>query len=151
MKRILATSAILMAMTGGAMAESHSAKPMMGTAAIDSAVYAPTDFLASNLIGMRIYNVEAELDLTAGVMDGAETEWDDIGEINDIVVTADGNISSVILGVGGFLGIGERDVAVAMGAITIVEEEGDSNDRFLVVKTSKEQLEQLPEFDRSSL
>lgn len=148
MKRFLATTAIVMSMSGAAMADSHAAKPMTGNGEIGSAVFNQTDFLASNLIGMRIYNVEADMDTSARVMDGAETEWDDIGEINDIIVTADGQISAVILGVGGFLGIGERDVAVAMDAITVVQEDGDSDDRFLVVKTSKEQLEQLPEFDR---
>jgi hypothetical protein len=55
----------------------------------------------------------------------------------------------VILGVGGFLGIGERDVSVSMDTIKIVREDGESNDRFLVVNTTKEALENAPEFDRN--
>ena len=35
-----------------------------------------------------------------------------IGEIMDVLVTKDGKINALIVGVGGFLGIGEKDVAV---------------------------------------
>lgn len=156
MTRLLATTAVLLSMSGAVFAESHSAikapdSTMPASAEIGAVMSEPTDFLASNLIGMRIYNVEAEMDTSAFVPDGIEIEWDDIGEVNDIIVTADGKVSAVILGVGGFLGIGERDVAIAMGAITVVTEEGDGSDRFLVVKTSKEQLEQVQEFDRDKV
>jgi len=40
--------------------------------------------------------------------------------------------------------MGERDVSVNMDEIRIVTEEGDMGDRFLVVTTSKEMLEQAP-------
>lgn len=120
----------------------------MGIAAAEASI---TDFYASDLIGMRVYNVEADYDMAAPLAAGGETEWDDIGEINDIVVTADGKVSAVILGIGGFLGIGERDVAVNMGAINVLTQDGDANDRFLVVQTSKEELEQLTEFTRDDL
>ena len=44
--------------------------------------------------------------------------------------------------------MGERDVSVNMDEIRIVTEEGDSDDRFLVVNTSKEMLEKAPAFER---
>lgn len=42
-----------------------------------------------------------------------------IGEINDVLVSQDGSINAVIIGVGGFLGIGEKDVAVNMSALQL--------------------------------
>jgi len=48
---------------------------------------------------------------------GADGE--SIGEINDVLVSQDGSINAVIIGVGGFLGIGEKDVAVDMGALEL--------------------------------
>src|SRR5690606_19641027 len=102
------------------------------------------DFYATDLIGMRIYNSENKVDADTAIAKGGETEWSDLGEVNDIIVTQDGTVSAVILGVGGFLGIGERDVAVPMDQIVVVHEEGDSDDRFLVISTTKEALEQLP-------
>lgn len=142
MKRFLGTTAILLSLTGPAFAASHTANGIGGT------VVEPSDFFASDLIGMRIYNSETEIDANMTIADDGEKEWDDIGEINDIIVGQDGKVKAVILGVGGFLGMGERDVTVSMDAIKVVREDGDSNDRFLVVTTSKEMLEQAPEFDR---
>lgn len=42
-----------------------------------------------------------------------------IGEINDVLVSQDGSVNAVIIGVGGFLGIGEKDVAVNMSALQL--------------------------------
>ncbi len=147
MKRILATTAIVMSMSGVAMAESHSTAMSHG-GAFGSVMATQNDFFASDLIGMRIYKVEEEMDPEQRIADGAETEWDDIGEINDLIVGQDGTVSAVILGVGGFLGIGERDISVSMDALRVLTEEGDSGDRFLVVNTTREELEAAPEFDR---
>ncbi|MGJ5621449.1 PRC-barrel domain-containing protein [Sulfitobacter sp. MF3-043] len=141
MKRFLSTTAVLLTLSGGAYADAHATG--FGDVTVQEG-----DFFASDLIGMRIYNSETEVDADAMVADGAETEWDDIGEINDVIISPDGQVTAVILGVGGFLGIGERDVSVSMDAIKVVREQGDSNDRFLVVTTSKEMLEKAPEFDR---
>ena len=143
MKRFLSTTAVILTMTSGAAyAEAH-----MG--AIGSVTLEQNDFLASDLIGMRIYNSETEMEQDAMVPTGANQEWDDIGEINDVIVSQDGTVTAVILGVGGFLGIGERDVSVPMDTIRVVRQEDDMANRFLVVNTTKEALEQAPQFDRN--
>ncbi len=142
MKRLLSTTALVIAMTGAVHAQDN-------TTGFGQVEMQQGDFYASNLIGMRIYNAENAVAADATIADGGEAEWDDIGEINDIIVTKDGKVSAVILGVGGFLGMGERDVAVPMSDITVVREDGDSDDRFLVVSTTKEALEQVPAFERN--
>jgi len=143
MKRLLSTTALVIAMSGAAHAQTD-------TAGFGQVEMQQSDFFASDLIGMRIYNAEKAVAADAMIADGGEAEWDDIGEINDIILTKDGSVSALILGVGGFLGIDERDVAVPMDAITIVRKEGDSGDRFLVVSTTKEALEQTPAYERNS-
>lgn len=145
MKRFLSTTAILISLSGAAFAETHT-NPGFGTVAATA-----NDFFASDLIGMRVYNSEAQIDTNATIAADGQKNWDDIGEINDIIVGADGQVKAVILGIGGFLGMGERDVSVSMDAITVVRQEGDANGRFLVVNTSKAALEQAPEFDRKTL
>ena len=141
MKRILGTTAIIMSLTGPAFADAHSAG--FGTVTAQE-----TDFFASDLIGMRIYNSETEVEANSTIAADGEKEWDDIGEINDVLLDAEGNVKAVILGIGGFLGMGERDVSVNMDEIRIVTKEGDMGDRFLVVTTSKEMLEKAPAFER---
>ena len=70
-----------------------------------------------------------------------------IGEVNDLIVSGDGNVEAVILGVGGFLGIGEKDVAVNTNAVQMVQ---DGDNVRLVVQATKETLESAPTYDRSN-
>ncbi|MFL0692205.1 MAG: PRC-barrel domain-containing protein [Agrobacterium tumefaciens] len=49
-----------------------------------------------------------------------------IGDINDLLVQDDGGIVAAVVGVGGFLGIGEKDVAIPFDKITITREMDDA-------------------------
>jgi sporulation protein YlmC with PRC-barrel domain len=71
---------------------------------------------------------------------------DDIGEVNDVLLSQDGKVSAVILGVGGFLGIGEKDVLVSMRSINM---QRDGDNVKLVVDASKEILTSAPSYDRT--
>jgi sporulation protein YlmC with PRC-barrel domain len=61
----------------------------------------PDQFRASDLIGTSVVGNNNE----------------SIGEINDVIMDAKGQVAGVVIGVGGFLGIGEKDVAVPMNAL----------------------------------
>jgi sporulation protein YlmC with PRC-barrel domain len=61
-----------------------------------------------------------------------------IGDIKDVLLDKGGHVAAVILGVGGFLGIGEKDVAVPFNAIRVTEKDGK---RYLVMDTTKEALQ----------
>jgi sporulation protein YlmC with PRC-barrel domain len=67
-----------------------------------------------------------------------DTKENKIGDVNDVLLDKSGQVSAVILGVGGFLGMGEKDVAVPFNAIKITEKDGN---RYLVMDTSKEALQ----------
>ncbi|WP_299862581.1 PRC-barrel domain-containing protein [uncultured Roseobacter sp.] len=145
MKRLLISTAMGLMLTTSAFADAHSGAMMTYQSEQTGDLY------ASNLIGMRIYSAEADYDaLTADsvMQDDAEQNWDDIGEINDVILSRDGQVKAVILGVGGFIGIGEKDVAVDMNSIKIVNESDDPGDFFLVVKTNKEALTDAPAYER---
>ena len=90
--------------------------------------------LASNLIGETVYN---------GTGDDAEK----IGDVNELVIGKEGNVESIIIGVGGFLGIGEKNVAMDYTKIKWAEKDGD---RWIVVAATKDELNALPTFDRKA-
>jgi hypothetical protein len=46
-----------------------------------------------------------------------DTTGENIGSISDVLLSEDGEVMAVLVGVGGFLGIGQKDVAVAMDAL----------------------------------
>jgi len=144
MKRFLITTAAATVMATGAYADAHSNSPFS-----EMAFDAEMNLNASDVIGMRVYVTENETGDTVEA-DG-EQEWDDIGEINEIILTRDGEVQSVIVGVGGFLGIGERDVAVNMDQIQFVSDGEDADEFFLVINAAAADVEQAPEFERTSM
>ncbi len=73
------------------------------------------------------------------------TTGEHIGDINDIIVGSDGMVRGFLVGVGGFLGIGEKNVALSYSAVSSSVDDG-GNPR-LVVNLTKEQLTDAPAFN----
>ncbi len=107
-----------------------------------------SDFEASDLIGARVYTTQGDVVVDKPI-DKADANWTDIGEINDIVIGKNGSVKAVVLGVGGFLAIGEKNVAVKMSDLKFVKKAGDdADDYFIVVKGDKASLEKAPAYER---
>src|SRR5262245_65412303 len=45
-----------------------------------------------------------------------------LGDINELILDKDGKVNAVVIGVGGFLGMGEHDIAVSMDKLKFMEE-----------------------------
>src|SRR3954449_1956793 len=78
---------------------------MAPAAASDSSSFQGS-WRASKLVGLNVYNDKNE----------------SLGSINDLLTDKSGNIKAVVIGVGGFLGVGEHLVAVPMDKIKFVNE-----------------------------
>ena len=89
--------------------------------------------LASNFIGSTVYSTTNE----------------NVGDINDLIFDADSKVNAAVIGVGGFLGMGEKDVAVPLDKITMTKDENGSNK--FVISATREQLEAAPAFDKTRL
>ena len=74
-----------------------------------------------------------------------------IGEIMDVLVDKSGNATALIVGVGGFLGAGEKDVAVPFDAVHATKK--GNNDWYLVMNSSKDALKNAKGFkyDRNAM
>ncbi|MFL5259776.1 MAG: PRC-barrel domain-containing protein [Hyphomicrobiales bacterium] len=89
--------------------------------------------LVSRMIGSPVYDRTNE----------------DVGKISDVVFGRDGRVQAVIIGVGGFLGLGDKDVALPLDR---VERTYDSSNRpKFTVQALRQDLEQAPAFDRTRL
>lgn len=149
MKRIIATTALALAVSTAAFADGHM--KALNTYQMEK----QGDIYASELIGMRIYATESQdyqsWNDETRVKEDAEKEWDDVGEVNDVIMDRKGQVKAVILGIGGFIGIGEKDVAVQMQDIKMVREEGeDEDDFFLVLQSNKQLLTDAEPFKREA-
>jgi sporulation protein YlmC with PRC-barrel domain len=74
-----------------------------------------------------------------------------IGEIMDVLVDRDGKATALIIGVGGFLGAGEKDVAVPFNAVQVTNK--NNNKWYLVMNSTKDALKNAKGFkyDRSEM
>jgi sporulation protein YlmC with PRC-barrel domain len=66
-----------------------------------------------------------------------------IGEIMDVLVSPDGKATALIVGVGGFLGAGEKDVAVPFSAVKHTMKDKKI---YLTMDTTKDALKSAPGF-----
>jgi sporulation protein YlmC with PRC-barrel domain len=71
-----------------------------------------------------------------------------IGEIMDVLVDQSGTITALIVGVGGFLGAGEKDVAVPFDSVRMSTK--DNKKTHLVMNTTKDSLKSAPGFKYDS-
>ncbi|WP_159946808.1 PRC-barrel domain-containing protein [Rhizobium sp. 18065] len=112
-----------------------TAQTTTGAAASDSYLTAQSEsqMSANDFMGQAIYTGDNQ----------------SIGDINDLLVEKDGGIVAAVVGVGGFLGIGEKNVAVPFGKITLTREAGENGAEGEVRLTTTETADSLrnaPEF-----
>jgi sporulation protein YlmC with PRC-barrel domain len=88
------------------------------------------EWRASKLIGTSVYGPDNK----------------SIGEINDVVIASNGGIKAVVVGVGGFLGVGEKNVALPFDALHVQRKENSASIEKITVSFNKDELKNAPNF-----
>lgn len=162
MTRLLSTTAVLIAL--GLPAVAQTTAPVAASAQTGFLmIRGQSDLFASELMGHDVYARRAAMDRTATAQvtqnpDGTRSltlmpradldGLDVIGQVNEIVLSGDGQIRALVIGVGGFLGMGERDAAVTMDQVTFATDPDDRSQMYIVVNTEEEMLRASPAYDR---
>ncbi|SFR39047.1 Sporulation protein YlmC, PRC-barrel domain family [Marinobacter gudaonensis] len=71
------------------------------------------------------------------------TGGDEVGAISDLIIDQDGRVVAIVVGVGGFLGMGEKNVAISWERVT---KSGTADDRELRINQTREELKSAPEY-----
>ena len=77
----------------------------------------------------------------ADVYDNADNK---IGVVTDLIIDNSGNVTTAVVGVGGFLGTGKKDVAVPFKDLKVVSRDGKD---WLVLNQTKDDLKAPPAYD----
>jgi sporulation protein YlmC with PRC-barrel domain len=91
---------------------------------------------------------EAGIELTAEEVIGADVlsfEGESIANVDDVVLTAEGDVEYILVDVGGFLGLGARTVAIPFADVTVQMD--DSGNPELQTQLSEDDLENMPEYE----
>jgi sporulation protein YlmC with PRC-barrel domain len=118
------------------LAQQHTDRPVAGQGGHEDQKQAaaiparqPDMVLGSSLINTSVYGPD---DST-------------IGEVEDILIKSDGKIEGLVVGVGGFLGIGEKNVALTMDQFKVMPD-ADGQAR-ITVSATEDELRKAPEFN----
>ncbi len=172
MKNLMMTTAIVAVTSMGGFMTPAMAQETQTTQATANV----PAFLVSNFTGKNLYTLDTEAtrELTdmhthedqsawdrmsmrwesSDLFAGARSDWENIGNIDDVVLTQDGEIRGILVDVGGFLGFGARTVMIDLDELYFVvddESPEDVNDFFVVAAMSSDQLESLPEWEEGLL
>ena len=162
-RTLLATTALSMLLTAGAIAQDAApATPAPATteapaapaatdaptAPVDSGAMETTDVdepwdLSTGYVAVDTDNLGSEL-IDQPVYSSTGDDAEEIGKVSDLIFSEDGKLSGVVIGVGGFLGIGEKSVAVPFSMLEFTVA-ADNTERW-VVPTTADALTAAPDF-----
>lgn len=151
LKTILATTAVSALMVTGAFAQTTTtpspttppaAAPAAPRSADNAAVSSNPKFIAAQKSDQMVFSKFKGTDVLGP--DNAH-----IGDVTDFLFDKEGRVHAFIVGVGGFLGIGEKNVAIEPTAFQMVAAENstDPSDMKLKVSWTKDQLNSAPSFE----
>lgn len=121
-KSLLASTAVALALIAGAsVAQAADVKVDARTPGVT--VASSTSINADKVIGRKVIN----------------TNKDTVGEVESVLTDKNGQAAFAVIGVGGFLGIGERNVAVPWNQLTV-----SADSETILLNTTKDQLMALP-------
>jgi uncharacterized protein YrrD len=183
MKKLLLSTALAVATTFGMTAHASAAQVQTqaqvqaetrAAAQSNSSTSVPA-FLASSFTGMSVYNLDTDTDSATALRNrnsaaqsaqnttrwtrsdtfsSDRNDWNDIGNIKDIVMTQDGEIHGILVDVGGFLGLGVHTVLVDIEELYFVSDSDQTDeleDFFVVIAMTQDELEALPEWNDNLL
>lgn len=131
MKTFVITAALATFLSGAAFAETGNSAIVILPPAVPGS--APTNYLLDDLTGKKVYGVNNE----------------EIGEIEDFVVGTNGAVKAAVVDVGGFLGLGQKEVLVDWSALKIAVE--NDKVRIRAPSLTKEQLQAAADTDVKAL
>lgn len=140
-----------MAADGMAPADGMAADPM----AADNAGMMPLSaenlgITSSWLADRPIYttNQPSTTEWTDATGDAVPGEWNEIGNVSDLVMTTDGELVGYVADIGGFLGLGSHTVLLEREMLHIAQ---FGDEVVLGTNYTQEELEALPEFDEDTV
>jgi len=127
-----------------AIVAAMAAGPALAEAHMDTADLIRT----RDITGGDIYTLNGPMDEdTWGnyEAEGVGPDWNDIGEIEDIILDRQGNMIGVVAEIGGFLDIGDKHVLIPVADIRLSPV--DDKTFVIVTRKTEEQLEEMESVD----
>ena len=106
-------------------------QPSTGRSAVTSPSLATGHLLASDIYKANVY-------------DPSENK---IGDVTDLIIDSNAKVTAAIVSVGGFIGVGQKDVMIPFDDLKISTRNGK---HWLTLNRTKDELKMLPAFDKKA-
>ena len=154
LKKLMITTAIGGLMIGSAMAEGTPPAPPAASPSPPAASTPAPKADASSITSsadVKFVNAQRSDQWLASKFKGTDVlgvDNEKIGDVSDMLFDKEGKIEAFIVSVGGFLGIGAKDVAIGPSAFQVVAGDKSKNEiDKLKIALSKDQLKQATNFE----
>ncbi len=151
LKHALTTTAFTALLMSSAFAQSS---PSTATPGAAKPMAAPSTMTAPSPSSDTFLRQQNSTDWRASQLMGTNVMGPDntkIGDVEDVVIERSGMVHAVVIGVGGFLGVGEKGVAIPLKSLAIKQTPNGDKIESLSVSFTKEQLKNAPQFKWNSL
>ena len=173
MKMLLSTTALVLALGFPTLALSQAAAPAVDQATMQQSATnsgflarrSQSDVFASELMGHDVYARRTSTDMNRSDGMAGENAYgthgmammnrtdldamDNIGQINEIVLSKDGQVRALVIGAGGFLGMGEHDIAVTLDQVTFASDADDRSEMYIIANAGADELKGAPAYERT--
>jgi sporulation protein YlmC with PRC-barrel domain len=145
LKRIMAVAAVSGLALTSALAQTSTSPSTSSTPSATSTTAAPSAAGKADFVAKQ--SPDQHLASKFNGTDVIGTDDKKIGDVSDMLFDKDHKVVAFIVGVGGFLGIGQKDVAIAPASFQAVPGK-DANDMKLRLSMTKDELKAAPSFER---
>ena len=139
MKTLLTSTALMIALAGAAAAQSE-------TSPVGVTKMSEGSLLVGDMIGEPIMSFRGVPHTDAPMPLSGLKRFEKVAHITDVMINADGTVEALVMSVGGFWGLADRELTVAMEGVTVVTDV--RGDKHFVIYAYKDELGDAPRFDK---
>ncbi|AZG76377.1 PRC-barrel domain-containing protein [Methylocystis rosea] len=147
LKSYLLAGALIATLSGAALAEQMNRTTDRPTGAMDRSTTGTMDRSTTGAAGRPDFltTLPQNALLVSNIHDQNvyDPQENKIGEVKDLVLDRGGKVTAAIISVGGFLGMGEKDIAVAFSDLRATER---NNKWWLTINATKDELKNATGF-----
>lgn len=139
MKTLLTSTALILGLAGAGLAQSQETE--VGVVKMSEA-----SLLVGDMIGEPVYNFRGRPNTEERMpLSGAE-RFEQVARIKDVMINADGTVEALVLSVGGFWGLADREVTAAMEGVSVVTDV--RGDKYFVIYAYEDTLDDARRFNK---
>lgn len=142
MKTLLTSTALIIGLAGAAFAQSQETE--VGIVKMSEA-----SLLVGDMIGEPVYNFRGRPNTENRMPLSGLERFEKVARIKDVMINTDGTVEALVLSVGGFWGLADREVTAAMEGVSVVTDV--RSDKYFVIYAYEDTLDDARRFNKFDL